>query len=67
MNIEKIYWSEQDGTVYWVEGDEIAFAPMNRDKTADLQGGGIVEIWGETPAEAAENEARVKTTLGVEV
>ncbi|KYK43225.1 hypothetical protein A1D31_38325 [Bradyrhizobium liaoningense] len=58
----KIFWDESRGTVYWLEGDEVAFAPMNNDSTAALDYGGIVEVWSEDGAAAAE-EKRVRAML----
>ncbi len=47
----KIFWCEDTGTVYWRDGDDIMFAPMNNDNTCDLDGGGSVEEWSEISPE----------------
>ena len=64
MEIKKIFWDESRGTVYWLEGKEVCFAPMNRDNTASLGDYGYVEVWSEDGEEAARaEEARVRAAL----
>lgn len=61
---KKIFWDETRGTVYWIEGDDVMFAPMNNDNTADLGDGGMVEVWyGDNAEEIAQEEARVRAAL----
>lgn len=58
-NLKRIYWDQQSGTVYWRgDGDEICFAPINADGTADLDGYGSVEEWNNP-----SDEARVRAKL----
>lgn len=56
---KKIYWCEENGTVYWLEGDEVAFAPMNVGNTSNLDEGGIVETW----EDCVITEAQVRAKL----
>ncbi len=57
----KIYWCEENGTVYWLENDGmfVCFAPMNTDNTADLDCGGVVENWDDCEV----GEAQVREML----
>jgi len=62
--INKIFWDESRGTVYWLQGDEVFYAPMNNDSTANLADYGSVELWSEDGPEAAKaEEARVRAKL----
>ena len=47
LNGKEYVVAEKLGTVYWKEGDEIGFAPMNNDGTFDEENGGVVETWEE--------------------
>lgn len=61
---KKIFWDESRGAVYWLEGDEVAYAPMNNDNTADLECSGVVELWSEDGPEAsALEEKRIRAML----
>lgn len=55
---KKIYWCEENGTVYWLDGGKMMFAPMSNDSTADLDESGEVESWDDCPV--AEDEVRAK-------
>ena len=55
----KIYWCEEAGTVFWMEGKKVAFAPMNKDNTSDLDCGGQAEEWDESPVTEAEVRAKL--------
>lgn len=58
---KRIFWDIDHGTVYWLEGNEVTFAPMNNDNTADLESNGQVEDWSEYDGfdpEAAESYVR---------
>lgn len=54
----KIFWDKQNGSVYWLQGDDVIFCPMNADNTADLDGVAIAEYW-----EVPGDEARVRASL----
>jgi len=61
---KKIFGDESMGSVYWLEGREVRFAPMNNDNTCNLSDGGIVEVWSEDGEDAARaEEARVRSML----
>lgn len=40
---KKVFVSKETGSVYWLEGDEIAFAPMSQDGSWDEEESGIVD------------------------
>ena len=62
--MEKIFFDAQTGSAYWLEGDEVAFAPMHTDGTFDKDESGIVEVWSEESKEAAiAEEARIRAEL----
>lgn len=39
----KIYISQDTGSIYWLEGDALMFAPINRNHTTDTTEGAEVE------------------------
>ena len=57
--LSKIYWCEEAGTVFWLENDRVMYAPMNRDKTSDLQDGSQAEVWDECPVTEAQVRAKL--------
>jgi hypothetical protein len=57
----KYFIYEELDSVYWKDGDEIGFAPLNQDGTFDDEDGGIVEFWDEVK----EHESIVKEALGI--
>lgn len=40
---QKYFISEETGSVYWLQGEAIMFAPLCRDNTFDTDGGGEVD------------------------
>lgn len=64
QQIKKIFWDVENGSVYWLEGNEVCVAPMNNDDTSNLEDGGPVEVWSEVNEyEAKKAEARVRAKL----
>ena len=44
-NVNKILWHEATGSVYWMDGEDLMFAPMSNDNSANLEDGGVVDVW----------------------
>jgi hypothetical protein len=61
---KKIFWDEKNGSVYWLDGTEVMYAPMNNDNTANLGDYSSVDVWSEDGPEAAKaEESRIRAKL----